>query len=147
MHLWQNRAGERFDFSRLDTSLVPERIHAATSLDSDGDGRRDLVLVGKERHLLRNTAPGVNRFVDVTLRDGGREPIGALVRPLYSDGRGAVRRHGSAHNSAFSQALGPLHFGIPAGVSLEGLAVRWPGDVQETRYAVRATGRTVAIER
>ena len=68
----------------------------------------------------------------MALRDRGREPIGALVRVFYSNGGVILRRYGSAYNSAFSQVLGPLHFGVPAGIQVDKLSVRWPGDRDES---------------
>lgn len=145
--LWQNREGKAFDFRPLPLALVPEPIHAATSLDADGDGREDLVLIGADRHLLLNRSDPQNSFVEIALRDRGREPIGALVWIFYSNGSVAVRRYGSAYNSAFSQVLGPLHFGVPSGIQIDKLAVRWPGDRDETFYSAPQLNQTTLIER
>ncbi len=144
--LWRNCAGERFRFSRLPSTLVPEKIHAATGLDADSDGRWDLVLVGQERHLIRNISDTPNGFIDVEIRDG-RHPIGALVKVLYGDGTIAVRRLGSATNSPFSQVAGPLHFGVPAALPLDGIAIRWPGDLEDTLYPAPRLNGTVRIDR
>ena len=126
---------------------MPRHITAATSLDADGDGRTDLMIVGAEgRRLLRNvTAEGL--FLDVVLRDGEHEPIGAIVRALYADGTAAAQRYGSAHNTAFSQALQPLRFGIPSRTGLETLAVRWPGEGEDALYPVQGANTTAVIER
>jgi hypothetical protein len=145
--LWRNRRGKRFDFARLTEATVPEPIHAAVSGDFDGDGATDVVLVGHERHLLRNRAAGGGGFVDVALRQSGGEPIGALVRAVYSDGRASLQRYGSMRSSRYSQSLQPLHFGIPAGAALEKIGVRWPGEAAEEIYEVGAPGRRIELER
>ena len=84
---------------------------------------------------------------DISLRDGGREAIGALVRVWYSDGSVSVRRYGSAHSSAFSQVLEPLHFGIPAGSRVEKLAVRWPGDREDSVLETPTLNQLSVLER
>ena len=145
--LWRNRGGERFDIARLPRAVVPHPIHVATSLDVDGDGRWDLVSAGVERYLLRNTSDRRNSFVEIALRDQYGEPIGALVRVFYSDGSVGARRYGSAQNSAYSQVLGPLHFGVAAGMRVEKIAVRWPGDDEDSLYDAPEPGRTTLIER
>jgi hypothetical protein len=145
--LWHNVGGTRFEFTRLSRVLVPERIHAAASLEADGDGSQDLVAVGMRRNLLRNVATHGNGFFDVLLRDGPSEPIGAVVRVFYDDGRIAARRYGSAASSAFSQGSTPLHFGVPAGTNVEKIGVLWPGDAMEHLYGIAGADGTVAIEK
>lgn len=144
--LWKNEGGERFSFHALDADLVPETIHAAAALDADGDGRTDLVAVGRHRHLLRNVAAG-GSFIDVVPRDGDREPIGAVVRAIRADGRGTARRYGSVDNTSFSQALQPLRFGAAPGKSIARVGVRWPGATDEKSYRIGAAGRLYTVER
>jgi hypothetical protein len=142
--LLSNLAGRRF---RTATLRNPARISAATACDVDGDGWTDVIAMGRQRHLLRNSGGDANGFLEVALRAGIREPIGALALAYYSDDSVRAQRYGSAHNSAFSQALLPLHFGIARGVSIERLGVRWPGEAEETHYAVRGTSKRVVLER
>jgi len=142
--LWRNRGGARFepfDLPRVD------QVHAATLLDADGDGRTDLALAGRERHLLRNVHAAAGGYVDVVLRDGAREPVGAVVRAVHAGGRSPARRYGSVHSTAFSQALGPLRFGIPRGGRIERFVVRWPGAAEEYEYAFAATDGVQVLER
>jgi hypothetical protein len=143
--LWRNEAGQRFRATPLGP-LLGEPIHAAAALDADADGRVDLVLVGRRRHLLRNRATA-NGSLDVVLRAGAADPVGALVRAHYADGRTRAQRLGSAHSSAFSQSIQPLHFGISDGVRLESLSVRWPGLREEERVPVTAPGRVLVVRR
>jgi hypothetical protein len=145
--VWFNRGGKSFTFDRLPLRVAPGPIHVATSLDADGDGRQDVVAVGLDRYLLLNRSDAGHSFLDVTLRDRGRPPIGALVRVFYADGRVAARRLGSARSSAFSQVAGALHFGIPAGMQVLKIAVRWPGEPEDSLYAAPASERTLLIER
>ncbi len=145
--LWRNRRGERFELTSLPTGTVPEPVRAAVAGDFDGDGRTDLVVVGHERHLLRNRGAHANGFVDVALRQREGEPVGALVRAVYGDGTATLQRYGSMRSSGFSQSLQPLHFGIPAGVALETLGVRWPGERVEERYEVGSPNRIVELVR
>ena len=81
------------------------------------------------------------------MRDGEREPIGALVKVSYSDGRVIARRYGSTYKTAFSQVLGPLRFGVREGVSVAALSVRWPGEAKERVYPAPELGRRTPIER
>lgn len=144
---WKNRAGQRFEFIELNGHVVPELIHAATACDANGDGRSDLVAFGKARHLLLNVAIHNNRFLALALRDGGREPIGAIVRAVYSDGSSVARRWGSAHNTTFSQAVLPLLFGVREGVEVERVGVCWPGESEEVVYEAGELNSLLLIER
>ena len=145
--VWFNRGGEGFTFDRLPLGVAPGPIHVATCLDADGDGRQDVVGVGLERYLLLNRSGAGNSFLDVTLSDRGKPPIGALVRVSYADGSVAARRLGSARSSAFSQVAGALHFGVPVGNAVTRVAVRWPGEREDDLYEAPASERTLLIER
>jgi hypothetical protein len=145
--LWTNLGGSRFRVDPFPKKAEPGRIFAATSFDVDGDGRIDLAAAGKRRHLLRNTSDKDNGFLDVVLHAGGGEPVGALVRAWYSDGSIRARHYGSSHGSPYSQVLGPLHFGIRKGVSLEKVGVQWPGERGEMLYEAPETGTRMVIER
>jgi len=147
--LWRNEGGARLTPVPLDLPVLARRdlarprnpspsgeaspatlVGAATVLDADGDGRGDLVLLGRERILLRNVAERPGAALDVTLagaEGSGGAPIGAVVRARYADGRIVARRHGSAANTALSQALQPLRFAHSSERPVVGLRVRWPG--------------------
>lgn len=137
--LWHNQKGERFEFIPLPRAVVGQPIHAATTLDADGDGRTDLALIGRRRHLLRNVADSGNGRIEVILQGQDRPPIGALVTAIYDDGGRLVQRYGSAHSTAYSQSLQPLHFGVPAGSRLEAIEVRWPGEATSEIHPVDQT--------
>jgi hypothetical protein len=145
--LWTNLGGSRFRGDPFPERAEPGGIFAATSCDIDGDGRIDLVAAGRRRHLLRNTSDDANGFLDVVLRTTEREPVGALVRVRYSDGSIRAQRYGSSHGTPYSQALGPLHFGIRKGVSVRKVGVQWPGDRSETLYDAPETGTPMVIVR
>jgi hypothetical protein len=145
--LWTNLRGRRFRADPFPKKAEPGRIFAATSCDIDGDGRIDLVAAGKRRRLLSNTSDKENGFLDVVLKTTEGEPVGALVRVRYSDGSIRAQRYGSSHSSAYSQALGPLHFGIRKDVSLQKVGVQWPGDGSETLYDAPETGTRMVIVR
>lgn len=142
--VWHNRGGAEFAIRSLE--VVPKDVHIGTNLDADLDGRWDLACMGTERYLLHNVSEG-NSWVGVTLRDGGREPVGALVKAWYDDGHVVARRYGSAYNSAYSQTLQPLRFGVGAGRRIERLTVRWPGERQDRTYGAPKPGQTLPIER
>jgi hypothetical protein len=141
--LWHNRGGLRFEFAEVPLSGL---FHAATGLDADGDGRLDVAVVGGGRALLRNAA-AAGGSLRVVLRDGQGEPIGALVQAHYGDGKVSAQRYGSAHNTAFSQVLQPLAFGIPDDLALERISVRWPGEQSDVLFPVRDGAREVVLER
>ena len=146
--LWHNREGHSFSFERLPRSAVPQPIHAATCIDANADALVDVAAAGPQRLLLLNRTPSENSWVGILPQDAGRASIGAVVRLTYSDGRIATRRFGSARNSAFSQSLAPLRFGIPAGVRIERLTVRWPGQSAASLYpTLPELERTTTIER
>lgn len=144
--LW-NRGGERFEARLLDAALVPETVHAAVAGDFDGDGALDVAAVGNRRHLLRNRTRRDHGHLEVVLRGGRGEPVGALVRARYSDGRASLQRYGSMRSSGFSQSLQPLFFGIPSGARLEQLAVRWVGSAEEEVFAAGPPGGRVVLEK
>jgi hypothetical protein len=143
--LWHNRPraqGRGFE----PQPLPGRRVAAAVACDVDGDGWTDLIAMARQRLLLRN-AGGSNRHLTVALRAKPRAPIGAVVRAHYRDGRVRAQRYGSAASSAFSQALLPLHFGVPVDNPIVAVGVVWPGQRTETRYPVDAAARHLAVER
>jgi hypothetical protein len=169
--LWRNQGGARFRFERLPPSVLPQPVHAAAALHADLDGRLDVVCAGADRHLLRNVSDPAGSSLRIELRDRGRPAIGALARPLFArvtsgpggtEGAtgaaaqgetrwGGVRRCGSDGSTAYSQAVGALHFGIPVGMRLTHLEVRWPGAREAVRVEVGAAdkpaSRVVVLER
>lgn len=136
--LLRNQHGKRFEPGRLweEWSAHPEI--AATTGDFNNDGRIDLVFVDESPHLAVNSAESDNQFLFVHFSPAVHEPIGALVRAYYADGSVQVQRYGSSHNTRFSQALQPLHFGIPSTTSLDSIGIRWPGTSKEVRYPIQA---------
>ena len=145
--IWTNHGGQRFELDPVPTAIGLGRIFAATACDVDGDGRTDLLAAGRQRHLLRNVVQNGNAFLDVVLRSGETEPVGAVVRAWYSDGTVRAQRYGSAHSTAFSQALGPLRFGIQRGITLEKVGVKWPGERNEQLYEVPEMNTRLKIVR
>jgi hypothetical protein len=145
--LLTNLGGSRFRADALSNHAEVGNVFAATSLDVDGDGRIDLVVSGRRPSLLRNRSDNENGFLDVALSTDGREPIGALVRAWYSNGTIRAQRYGSAHSTAYSQALRPLHFGIRKGVSIQKVGVRWPGERSEKFYDVPSNEAHLSIVR
>ena len=144
--LWNNRGG-RFAMRFLDPAVLPKAIHCATDLDVDRDGRVDLAAIGTDRVLLRNTTNSANRWVRVEAHDRGRPALGAVVRVHYDDGSVCARRVGSAHNTAYSQVIRPLHFGVPAGQGIRSLSVQWPGDASPTTYDPPPLGAVTVVPR
>lgn len=140
--VWRNTGG-RFEFEALGPDIVPKPVHCATDLDCDGDGRADLVAIGGGRHLLRNLTPETNGHATISARIGGRPAVGAVVRAHYDDGSVCARRVGSAHNSAYSQVVRPLHFGVRAGRSISRLTIHWPGEAKPTGYPAPAGAHSI----
>lgn len=147
--LFRNVSGERFEAGLLPDVRIDGVVRAATTLDVDSDGRTDVIYAATApggRRLLRNVAPAGD-WLDVIPRDGGREPVGAIVRLHHADGRIAVQRYGSAHSTAWSQALQPLRFGVPAGSAPREIRVLWPGETEAESYPVAARRSAVVVER
>lgn len=142
--LWHNRRGQHFNIGGL--GGLDQYVHFGTNLDVNADGRWDLVLIGRERHLLRNIGRS-NSWLDIDLRGGANEPIGAVVKVHCSDGHVIARRYGSAYNTAYSQVLGPLRFGVADGITATSLSIQWPGEATERVYPAPALGAVTTIER
>jgi hypothetical protein len=142
--IWHNRGGRSFAPVPLPVDAAPRGLVAATVLDADGDGPRDVFAVGIVRHLLWNRSERRNDALEVVLRRSPT-PIGALVTGVYTDGSRLAQRYGSEHSTVFSQAVLPLRFGVPAGVELDAILVRWPGTTQESRHPVEGRD-TLVIE-
>jgi len=111
-------------------------VQAATSCDADGDGHLDLVLVGRRPALARGLGSGANRSLAVIFPQEPGRTLGAEVTAVYSDGRLRLQRYGSHAGSRLSHSLLPLRFGIPEGVRLLALRVRWPGEAEERSVPV-----------
>lgn len=134
--LWRNDAGARFAPEVIDVPGLDPPIESATTCDADGDGRTDLVLVSSRVSLLRNVAAAPARL-DVILP---ALDIGTLVRVRYASGRARVQRHGSAFNTAVSQALQPLRFGEAPDDPIVAVEVRWVGAKAWRTYALPEEG-------
>jgi hypothetical protein len=131
-----NRAGARFEAEPADPAWGLREFTRAAALDLDGDGRTDVAMVGHRRLLARNRTEGGGSALRVVLPGSGSDPVAAVVTAFYSDGTARAQRYGSAHATRYSQGSLPLHFGIPPGVSIDRLEVRWP----DGRSATRAVG-------
>lgn len=122
-------------------------VQAATSCDADGDGHLDLVLVGRRPALARGLGSGANRSLAVDFPQEAGRTLGAEVTAVYSDGRLLLQRYGSHAGSRLSHSLLPLRFGIPEGVRLECLRVRWPGEAEERSVPVEEGQTRLALRR
>ena len=127
-----NRGGSRFDVSPLSGDLGLRVFTRGVAVDVDLDGRVDAALVDDSRLLLRNATTGAGSALRVLPRADGNDPVGTVVTAVYANGMLQAQRFGSALNSQYSQGIAPLHFGIPAGTTIERLAVRWPDGLSET---------------
>ena len=140
--LWRNAGGAGFSFAPLASG--DEHVHFGAVIDADQDLRWDLVLIGRDRYLLRNIG-GDPAAVEIELRGASGEPVGALVRLHHSSGRVTARRHGSVYNSAYSQVVGPMRFGMKGRPSAAKLTVLWPGTTEEREYPAPVPGRLTVI--
>ena len=101
--------------------------------DFDGDGRRDLLVVGKSAeeagasiHLLRNVWESDHHWIGVRLRETGqgRSPLGATVHVAYNGGSQIASI--VSGDSLYSQHAPVVHFGLGDVDELRRLEVRWP---------------------
>ncbi len=131
--MWaRNRGGGRFDLEEIDPRWRLREFTHAAAADVDGDALVDVVLVGHRRMVARNVTRAAGRAVTVLPRASTGDPVGTLVTAVYTGGMSRAQRFGSALTTRYSQGLGPLHFGIPAGDAIERLVIRWPdGDIEE----------------
>ena len=128
-----NEGGRRFTVEEVDPQWGVREFTRAVAVDADDDLRVDLVLVGHRRMVARNETRGGGGALRVWPRASGNDPVGTLVTAFYTSGMVRVQRYGSALTTQYSQGLAPLHFGIPPGVSIDRLQVRWPDGRRETR--------------
>jgi hypothetical protein len=145
--LWRAREDGRFEPEVVPLEDREGPVVAATTCDADGDGRTDVVVVADRPVLLRNTSGDGNGWLDVRPRSEGGEPVGALVVARHRSGRASARRFGSEHSTAFSQALQPVRFGVPADDPIVAVDVRWPGTTEMVRTAVPEGIRALVLRR
>ena len=124
-----NRSGRGFSKSQLELGTPGKEQPMAAVADIDGDGRRDLLVISRaHRVVAMNRTPAANRVLRLDRRPGSRPPIGTEVRAEYSDGHVTLQRYGSADNTNYSQALGPLYIARPdqetTGRSLDSISIR-----------------------
>lgn len=130
--LLRNEGGGRFRAETVGAGWGLPGFSRGAASDFDLDCRTDLVLVGDRRVLARNTTGDVGRVLQVMPRSVHGDPVGTLVRVVYSNGSVQAQRLGSAGSTQYSQGVAPLRFGIPADTSVDRLEVRWPDGRSET---------------
>jgi hypothetical protein len=122
--------------------------------DFDGDGRLDLVMNNNNETpvLYMNNLKKRGHAVELKLVGGpgsNRDAVGACVR-LTAGGK-TMTRYVEAGSGYASQSMLPVHFGLGAAESVEGVEVCWPsGRVEriegETLRAAVGANRPVRIE-
>ncbi|MCP3979062.1 MAG: hypothetical protein GY716_06975, partial [bacterium] len=120
---------------------------AAAFADYDDDGDIDIVVIEREASvtLLENVIATPGRSVTLTVTDErGHEAVGALVG-LRAGGRQQWRLVQRAYS--FQASNDPrVHFGLPAGASVEEVVVRWLDGTVES-FGPRAPGRGYTLNR
>lgn len=101
--------------------------------DFDGDGKLDLLVVGKAAdepqgsiYLIRNVFPDGGHWIGVHLHEKalGRSPMGARVKITFAGG-GQVATIVSG-DSLYSQHASTAHFGLGEVAEVEAIDVFWP---------------------
>lgn len=107
--------------------------------DFDGDGRVDLLVVGKAAsetqgavYLVKNTWESDNHWIGVHLLQPGqgRSPLGARVTIDYQDGRQV--KSIVTGDSLYSQHAATAHFGLGKADSVDRIEVLWPDGTRTT---------------
>ncbi|NNF42805.1 MAG: hypothetical protein HKN62_07120, partial [Phycisphaerales bacterium] len=108
--------------------------------DYDGDGDVDIAIVDRDEpvRLLRNDRATPGRWIGFTVLDQhGHEALGAIVTLETSVGV----QHRLVHRTAgYLASHDPrVHFGLPAGATIQEVRVRWP-DGREGSFDARPAG-------
>ena len=113
--------------------------------DWDGDGDLDLVVtaVGGPARLFENRSSRDGGFLIVEPREFGRSSPGAVV--ILEVGNRALVRALNPEAGYLTSSEPVAHFGIPAGVEVTGLRVRWPDGVEERFEAPERDSRMTAL--
>ncbi len=148
--LFRGLGGARFEDVSARTGVEAMDSGAgrgAAFADYDDDGDIDVVVIanGGPARLLRNDAPRAGTWIAFRVEGvGGVEVPGAVVE-LEIGGRTQSRVVGRAYSYCSSNDP-RVHFGLPSGMSIESLRVRWPGAVIE-EFAPREPNRVHVLRR
>ncbi len=105
--------------------------------DFDGDGKKDLLVVGKAAdqsqgsiYLVKNVMPTDNHWIGIHLREKGlgRSPLGARVSIKYPGGSKVAWI--VSGDSLYSQHATTAHFGLGPITEVEQIVVDWPDGTQ-----------------
>jgi hypothetical protein len=140
----------RFERVRAEDALAVSGIGATRGValgDIDGDGDVDVLTTdcGGVLRLYVNEAPKSGAWIALRLLSAsGSDALGAKAR-LRAGGRDYWRRidTGASYCSSHSPIL---HFGLPAGTTIESIEVVWPDGAREELGAVEP-GRVHVVRR
>jgi hypothetical protein len=127
---------------------MPTDNRGVVPADLNGDGQLDLVVSMSDAPaqvaLRQKPASGGGTGLVVTLKGKGPNSagVGARLTLKLSDGRSLTRvvEAGSGYLSSYS---GPVHFGVPAGVTASELTVTWPDGTASTSTELSSGMATV----
>ncbi len=126
--------------------VVPGEATAATSCDTNEDGRPDLLVACREGplRLFENASEASQVALRIAGEAGNPQAVGARVRALSGPAAGMVREIG-AGSGAHGHGSPRVHFAMPSEGPLE-VEVRWP-DGPRTRHEIPASSTVVSLER
>ena len=131
-----NTADGRFtDVSSVAGLAFPTDSRSLGFTDWDGDGDLDVWQANRSAprvRFLQNQLDANGRYVRFRLRGTrcNRDAIGARLSVVLSDGKRLIKTP-RAGEGYLAQSSKVLHVGLPRGVEIESVSVRWPGHAEE----------------
>jgi len=146
-----NDRGRRFNRQQFPAEQYFSTAHAGRGLaigDLGGDGRAEIVFANNQERcaIVANETSNENHSVRVRLigRVLSRDAVGAIAT-LHTSA-GDQLRMVKGGGSYMSQSESRLYWGVPKGVQVSGLTIRWPGGHKQTLRDISLDDTVIILE-